>query len=123
MSYFTLRVAHFPVAFRQFAVAFALLRSASAADSKPIKVVETTVRNNLAHVLVYTTEKPRMRILLSCHLDVMSCKVPTAGDTGVYFSALDGAIYEGPNGCIVYDFPGEAVNNTGCYAVQSTSIE
>jgi hypothetical protein len=124
MSYLTFSMTPFSAVCRRLAVVLVFLGNANGTnDSKPIKVVETAARKNVADVLVYTTDKPRMRILLSCQLDTINCKVPTAGDKGLYFPALDDTVYAGPNGCIVFDYPGDAAKNTGCYAVQSTSVE
>lgn len=108
---------------RRFAVALMLVGAASAATPRRVKVMQTEVRGNLAHLLVYTTDAPRTRIVLACHLDMVGCKVPTAGDTGMYLPDNDGAIYEGPNACIGYDYPGDSSKNTGCYSVQSSSVE
>ena len=96
--------------------------SAQAAnDTRRIKVVQTVVREDNAHILVYTTdEHPRLRILLYCKLGEVGCFVPVAGDVGLFRNDDDVSIYEGPNACISYDGPKQP---TGCYAVQSSSLE
>jgi hypothetical protein len=88
---------------------------------RPIKVMQTSVRKDSAHILVYTTDdRPRLRMVLSCAFGTVGCLVPVAGDAGLYLPANDDAIYKGPNACIDYDAP---KHGTGCYSVQDSSLE